>query len=129
MGFWGLLGRIVELTGGASLDSNVQLVLNNARIGADIAVAVSNAAMQAVGCIAARMCNSNNCPVGVATLKPELRKRLDMQIGAERLARYFGATVELMDELGQALPHDIAAEPVRCHEQPHHAARVHHRRR
>lgn len=36
-----LLGRIVELTGGASLDANVQLVLNNARVAADIAVADS----------------------------------------------------------------------------------------
>ena len=34
-----LLGRIVELTGGASLDANVQLVLNNARVAADIAIA------------------------------------------------------------------------------------------
>ena len=32
-----LLGRIVELTEGASLDANVQLVLNNARVAADIA--------------------------------------------------------------------------------------------
>jgi len=34
-----LLGRIVELTAGASLDANVQLVLNNARVAADIAIA------------------------------------------------------------------------------------------
>lgn len=73
-------------------------------LGAD-AVAVSNSAMQAVGCIAARMCNSNNCPVGVATQKPELRKRLDVQIGAERLARYFGASVELMQVLARACGH------------------------
>ena len=74
-------------------------------LGAD-AVAVSNSAMQAVGCIAARMCNSNNCPVGVATQKPELRKRLDVQIGAEKLARYFGASVELMQVLARACGHD-----------------------
>jgi pseudouridine-5'-phosphate glycosidase len=37
-----LLGRIVELTGGASLDANVQLVLNNARVAADIAIADSD---------------------------------------------------------------------------------------
>lgn len=73
-------------------------------LGAD-AVAVSNSAMQAVGCIAARMCNSNNCPVGVATQKPELRKRLDVQIGAEKLARYFGASVELMQVLARACGH------------------------
>jgi len=74
-------------------------------LGAD-AIAVSNAAMQAVGCIAARMCNSNNCPVGVATQKPELRKRLDVQVGAERLARYFGASVELMQVLARACGHN-----------------------
>jgi glutamate synthase domain-containing protein 2 len=73
-------------------------------MGAD-AVAVSNSAMQAVGCIAARMCNSNNCPVGVATQKPELRKRLDVQVGAERLSRYFGASVELMQVLARACGH------------------------
>ncbi|MEM6306479.1 MAG: glutamate synthase-related protein [Pseudomonadota bacterium] len=73
-------------------------------MGAD-AIALSNSAMQAVGCIAARMCNSNNCPVGVATQKPELRKRLDVQIGAEKLARYFGASVALMQVMARACGH------------------------
>lgn len=73
-------------------------------LGAD-AVAISNSAMQAVGCIAARMCNSNTCPVGVATQKPELRKRLDVQLGAEKLARFLGATVELMQVLARACGH------------------------
>ena len=74
-------------------------------LGAD-AIAVSNSAMQAVGCIAARMCNSNNCPVGIATQKPELRARLDVQVGAEKLARYFGASVELMQVLARACGHN-----------------------
>ena len=74
-------------------------------LGAD-AIAVSNSAMQAVGCIAARMCNTNNCPAGIATQKPELRKRLDVQNGAERLARYFSASVELMQVLARACGHD-----------------------
>ena len=74
-------------------------------LGAD-AIAVSNSAMQAVGCIAARMCNSNNCPVGVATQKPELRARLNVQNGAEKLARYFGASVELMQVLARACGHN-----------------------
>ena len=74
-------------------------------LGAD-AVAVSNSAMQAEGCIAARMCNSNNCPTGIATQKPELRARLVVQPAAERLARYFGASVELMQVLARACGHD-----------------------
>lgn len=97
-------GREVTLvvTGGLRVAEDFAKAL---ALGAD-AVAVSNSAMQAVGCIAARMCNSNNCPVGVATQKPELRKRLDVKVGAERLARYFGASVELMKVLARACGHD-----------------------
>ena len=39
-----LLARVVELTGSASLDANIELVLNNARVAADIAIAASDAA-------------------------------------------------------------------------------------
>ena len=47
-------------------------------MGAD-AIAVSNAAIQAIGCIAMRACHTNNCPVGIATQKEHLRERLDVQ--------------------------------------------------
>lgn len=84
-------------------------------LGAD-AIAVSNSAMQAIGCIAARMCNTNNCPVGVATQKPELRARLNVQSGAEKLARYFGASVELMQVMARACGHadvrDLSARDI-----------------
>ncbi len=36
-----LLGRIVELTGGRSLAANIALVENNARLGAQVAVALA----------------------------------------------------------------------------------------
>ena len=78
-------------------------------LGAD-AVALSNSAMQAVGCIAARMCDSNNCPVGIATQKQELRVRLDVQIGAERLAKYFDASVELMQVPARTCGHHSLSE-------------------
>jgi pseudouridine-5'-phosphate glycosidase len=39
-----LLSRIVELTGGESLESNVRLVLNNARLAARLAVSYSASA-------------------------------------------------------------------------------------
>jgi glutamate synthase domain-containing protein 2 len=74
-------------------------------LGAD-AVAVSNAALQAIGCIAMRACHTNNCPVGIATQKPHLRERLPVDVGAERLARFFGASVELMAVLARAAGHD-----------------------
>jgi glutamate synthase domain-containing protein 2 len=73
-------------------------------LGAD-GIAVSNAALQAIGCLGMRACNSNNCPVGIATQKPHLRQRLPVDIAAERLARYFEASVELMTVLARAAGH------------------------
>ena len=77
-------------------------------LGAD-AIAVSNSAIQAIGCVAARMCNTNNCPSGIATQDPALRARLNVQTGAERLARFFGASVQLMQVLARACGHDSLA--------------------
>jgi len=74
-------------------------------LGAD-GIALSNAAMQAIGCVGARMCNSNNCPAGIATQKPELRAKLDIEIASARLARFFIAATELMTVLARACGHD-----------------------
>jgi glutamate synthase domain-containing protein 2/nitrite reductase/ring-hydroxylating ferredoxin subunit len=73
-------------------------------LGAD-GVAVSNSAMQAIGCIAMRACQTNNCPVGIATQKPDLRSRLVVDEGAKRLARFLEATVHLMQTLARACGH------------------------
>lgn len=68
-------------------------------------IAVSNAALQAIGCLGMRACNTNNCPVGIATQKLNLRKRLPVDIAAERLAKFFNASVELMSVLARATGH------------------------
>ena len=73
-------------------------------LGAD-GVAVSNAALQAIGCLGMRACQTNNCPVGIATQKPHLRDRLPVDVAAERLARFFGASVDLMSVLARAAGH------------------------
>ncbi len=73
-------------------------------------IAVSNAAIQAIGCLGMRACHTNNCPVGIATQKPHLRARLPMDIAAERLARFFSAAVELMTVLARAAGHRHLAE-------------------
>jgi methylamine---glutamate N-methyltransferase subunit C len=73
-------------------------------LGAD-GIAVSNAALQAIGCLGMRACHTNNCPVGIATQKPQLRQRLVIQPAAERLARFFGAATELMALLARACGH------------------------
>ncbi len=78
-------------------------------LGAD-GVAVSNAALQAIGCLGMRACHTNNCPVGIATQKRHLRDRLPVDIAAERLARFFEASVELMTVLARAAGHRSLSE-------------------
>ena len=78
-------------------------------LGAD-GIAVSNAALQAIGCIGMRACNTNNCPVGIATQREELRARLPVDEAADRLARYFHAAVDLMQVLARACAHRQLAD-------------------
>ncbi len=73
-------------------------------LGAD-AIAVSNSALQAIGCIGMRACHTDNCPVGIATQKKDLRARLMVEEAAVRLQRFFEATVELMEVLARACGH------------------------
>lgn len=74
-------------------------------LGAD-AIAVSNAALQAIGCLGMRACQTNNCPVGIATQKEHLVARLIAEKSAEQLARYFDTSVSLMKILARACGHD-----------------------
>ncbi len=103
-----------------SCGSNVTLVITGGlrshtdfvkalALGAD-AIAVSNAAMQAIGCLGMRACNTDNCPVGIATQKPGLRQRLVVEDAAQRLTRFFEATVELMQVLARACGHSHLSE-------------------
>jgi glutamate synthase domain-containing protein 2 len=73
-------------------------------LGAD-AVAISNSAMQAIGCIGMRACNTNNCPVGIATQQEHLRARLPVDEAPLRLQRYLQATTQLMTVLARACGH------------------------
>ena len=73
-------------------------------LGAD-GVALSNSAIQAIGCLGMRACHTNNCPVGVATQREDLRARLVIDEAAERLARFFQASTELMTVLARACGH------------------------
>ena len=67
---------------------------------------MSNAALQAIGCLGMRACHTNWCPVGIATQRPHLRKRLEVQKSAQQLANWFEATVELMKVMARACGHD-----------------------
>lgn len=78
-------------------------------LGAD-GIAVSNSALQAIGCLGMRACNSNNCPVGIATQKDHLRSRLVIDDAAARLDRFFRAAVDLMKVLARATGHSSLGE-------------------
>ncbi|NVK32127.1 MAG: CDGSH iron-sulfur domain-containing protein [Gammaproteobacteria bacterium] len=99
----GASGRVTLIvTGGLRLPMDFVKAM---ALGAD-GVALSNSAMQAIGCVGARMCNSNNCPAGIATQKPELRKRLDVERSAEQLKNFFEASVTLMQVMARACGHE-----------------------
>lgn len=74
-------------------------------LGAD-AVEVSNSALQAIGCLGMRACQTNNCPVGIATQKESLRRRQVIGKSTQQLCNFFDATNELMKVIARACGHD-----------------------
>ncbi|PFG58074.1 glutamate synthase domain-containing protein 2 [Vibrio sp. ES.051] len=78
-------------------------------LGAD-GVAIANSAMQSIGCVAARICNTNNCPAGIATQKADLRQRLDIDKSSLQLKNFFESSVELMQVMARACGHHSLSE-------------------
>ena len=63
-------------------------------LGAD-AVAIGTGAMIAMGCVVCLRCHEGKCAFGIGTQDPELRKRLDIDEAAQRVANYIqGMTCE-----------------------------------
>jgi len=74
-------------------------------LGAD-AIAVSNSALQAIGCLGMRACHTNNCPVGIATQKEDLRSRLIIENSAEQLNNFFQASNDLIKVIARSCGYD-----------------------
>ena len=89
------------ITGGLRTESDFVKAL---ALGAD-GVAISNSALQAIGCLGMRACHTNNCPVGIATQQKGLRARLIVEESARRLQTYLTASVDLMKVLARACGH------------------------
>ena len=73
----------VSLIAGGSIRSSADVVKAVA-LGAD-ACYIGTAALLALGCHLCRSCHTGRCSWGIATQNPELVKRLDPDVGAERL--------------------------------------------
>ena len=78
-------------------------------LGADVTYS-ARAMMLALGCIQARLCNSNECPVGVATQDPSLTVGLVVADKAPRVARFHAQTVEAALELVGAAGLDSSSD-------------------
>jgi len=98
----GTNGVTLVITGGLRVADDFAKAL---MLGAD-AVAVSNAALQAIGCLGMRACNTNNCPVGIATQKDHLRARIEIEKSAKQLYNFLTATNDLIKVVARACGHD-----------------------
>eukprot|EP00127_Corallochytrium_limacisporum_P006272 Clim_evm16s224 gene=Clim_evmTU16s224 len=97
------VGRNVTLiaTGGLRIPADFVKAL---ALGAD-GIAVANSALQSIGCIAARMCNTNMCPAGIATMDPKLRVKVNVEKSAKQLTNFFEGSVHQMQLLARACGH------------------------
>lgn len=90
------------ITGGLRVSADIAKAL---AMGAD-AVAVASAALMASACQQYRICGSGNCPVGIATQEPELRKRLNIEQAAKRTANYLDVTLEELKTFARITGHN-----------------------
>lgn len=90
------------ITGGLRVSADAAKAL---AMGAD-AVAVASAALIAAACQQYRICGTGNCPVGIATQDPELRKRLKVDQAAQRVANYLNVTREELKTFARITGHD-----------------------
>lgn len=90
------------ITGGLRIAEDFAKAL---MLGAD-AIAVSNSALQAIGCLGMRACHTNNCPVGIATQKENLRSRLLVENSAQRLDNFFRASTDLIKVIARSCGYD-----------------------
>jgi glutamate synthase domain-containing protein 2/CDGSH-type Zn-finger protein len=73
-------------------------------LGAD-GIAIANAAIQAIGCVGARICNTDKCPAGIATQDENLRAKINTENASQKLNRFLNASVQLMSILARACGH------------------------
>lgn len=73
-------------------------ILRAIALGADFCYS-ARGMMMALGCIQALLCNTNTCPVGIATQNKKLEKGLDISDKRVRVANFHNKTVDSFKEL------------------------------
>jgi len=92
----------LTITGGLRISSDFAKAL---ALGAD-AVAISTAALIAIGCQQYRVCNTGKCPMGIATQDPALRARLDVENAARGLENFLRVSTEEIKDFARLTGND-----------------------
>ncbi|WP_455645461.1 glutamate synthase-related protein [Methanosphaera sp.] len=90
------------ITGGLRVSSDFAKAL---AMGAD-AIAIASASLMAIACQQYRACNQGQCPVGIATQDPKIRKRLKIDIAAKRLTNFLNASLDEIKTFSRITGHD-----------------------
>ncbi|MGB1102459.1 MAG: FMN-binding glutamate synthase family protein [Crocinitomicaceae bacterium] len=90
-------------------------ILKAIAMGADLTQS-ARAMMLSIGCIHAQLCNTNTCPVGIATQNKHLMKGLDPADKSVRAANYHNNTIqaflELLAATGAKHPNELSTDHV-----------------
>ena len=92
----GIRGNVSIVVGG-SIRNSADIVKAIA-LGAD-AVYIATSALLALGCHLCRSCQTGKCNWGIATQRPELVKRLNPEIGYQRLVNLITAWTHEIEEM------------------------------
>jgi len=83
-----------------SMRSSADVAAKAIALGAD-AVAIGTACLMPLGCRVCQKCYTGNCSWGIATQRPELTRRIDPVLGAERVSSLIKSwSLELKEILG-----------------------------
>ncbi|MGX8693284.1 MAG: glutamate synthase-related protein [Methanobrevibacter sp.] len=92
----------LTITGGLRVSSDFAKAL---AMGAN-AIAIGTAAMIATACQQYKICDTGDCPVGVATQDEELRKRLKIETAAKRVENYLRVSNEELKTFARITGHN-----------------------
>ena len=92
----------LTITGGLRVSSDFAKAL---AMGAN-AIAIGTAAMIAAACQQYKICDSGDCPVGVATQDKQLRQRLKIETASKRVENYLKVSTEELKTFARITGHE-----------------------